>query len=149
MPTKTKDASTEEADSAIVSRYQRSETDKRSTRSGRVLLPEQALDSQRWRVSPASESLSYPRTSTTMPPNRPTRHEIYKIARRTINIIADRFNTESVCLVGSAAAALWTNIGRVPNVRNISPFPLLTLIASPHIGCGYPHHTSAIRTVRC
>jgi hypothetical protein len=53
-----------------------------------------------------------------MPPSPPTEHEIRKIARRTINIIVNNFGTENVCLVGSAAAALWADIKRVPNARS-------------------------------
>jgi hypothetical protein len=48
-----------------------------------------------------------------MPPSPPTEHEIRKIARRTI--IVNNFGAENVCLVGSAAAALWADIKRDPN----------------------------------
>jgi hypothetical protein len=52
-----------------------------------------------------------------MPPTGPpTEEEIWKITRRTIDIIKDDLGTENVCLFGSAACALWADIGRVPNV---------------------------------
>lgn len=51
-----------------------------------------------------------------MLPSPPTELEIRKIARRTINIIVNNFGAANVCLVGSGAAALWTDIKRVPNV---------------------------------
>jgi hypothetical protein len=52
-----------------------------------------------------------------MPPSGPpTEHEIWKIARRTTDIIESNI-TSNVCLFGSAASFLWTDIGRVPNVR--------------------------------
>lgn len=51
-----------------------------------------------------------------MPPSGPpTEKEIWKIARRTIDIIKFNFFTSNVCLFGSAAAALWADIGRVPH----------------------------------
>ena len=50
-----------------------------------------------------------------MPHNPPTEREIRRIARRTINIIVNNFGAENICLVGSAAASLWTDIKRVPN----------------------------------
>ena len=51
-----------------------------------------------------------------MPPwGPPTEQEIRKIARRTIDIIQSNI-TMNVCLFGSAASFLWTDIGRVPNV---------------------------------
>ncbi|KAF8489443.1 hypothetical protein F5888DRAFT_1951807 [Russula emetica] len=54
-----------------------------------------------------------------MPPTRtrsgpPTKQEIWKIARRTTNII-EFYITSNVCLFGSAASSLWTDIDRVPN----------------------------------
>ena len=54
-----------------------------------------------------------------MPPSdsdRPSAKEIEKIARRTIDIIKVHI-TSDVCVFGSAAAYLWADIGRVPNVR--------------------------------
>ena len=52
-----------------------------------------------------------------MPPSGPpTEPEIWKIARRTTDIIQSKL-TRNVCLFGSAACSLWTNIRRVPNVR--------------------------------
>ena len=52
-----------------------------------------------------------------MPPSRPpTEKEIWTITRRTIGIIRSNVS-KNVCLFGSAGTALWTNIGRVPNVR--------------------------------
>jgi hypothetical protein len=56
-----------------------------------------------------------------MPSGPPTAYEIRKIARRTISIIENRFEVGSVCLIGSGAAALWTDIGRVPNVCTSFP----------------------------
>jgi hypothetical protein len=51
-----------------------------------------------------------------MPPSGPpTEQEIWKIARRTTDIIEANI-TPDVCLFGSAASALWVDIGRVPNV---------------------------------
>ena len=50
-----------------------------------------------------------------MPPSPPTEREIRTIARRTVDIIVNNFGAENVCLVGSAAAALWADIKRVPN----------------------------------
>ena len=51
-----------------------------------------------------------------MPPSGPpTEQEIWKIARRTADIIEANITPE-VCLFGSAAASLWADIGRVPNV---------------------------------
>ena len=52
-----------------------------------------------------------------MRPSPPTGYEIRKIARRTINIIENHFGAKNVCLLGSAASALWADIKRVPNVR--------------------------------
>ena len=52
-----------------------------------------------------------------MPPSPPTEYEIRKIAHRTVSIIENDFGAKNVCLLGSAASALWTNIKRVPNVR--------------------------------
>ena len=52
-----------------------------------------------------------------MPPSGPpTEQEIWKIARRTTGLIEYNL-TSNVCLFGSAASALWADIGRVPNVR--------------------------------
>ena len=52
-----------------------------------------------------------------MPPSGPpTKQEIWKIARRTTDIIESNI-TSNVCLFGSAASSLWANIGRVPKVR--------------------------------
>ncbi|KAI0251564.1 hypothetical protein BJV78DRAFT_1074394, partial [Lactifluus subvellereus] len=45
----------------------------------------------------------------------PTEQEIWKTTRRTIDIIEDNLGTKNVCLFGSAASALWADIGRVPN----------------------------------
>ena len=50
------------------------------------------------------------------PSGPPTEQEIWKIARRTTNIIESNV-TENVCLFGSAASSLWADIERVPNVR--------------------------------
>jgi len=44
----------------------------------------------------------------------PTEQEIWKIARRTTDIIG-RCITSDVCVFGSAASSLWADIGRVPN----------------------------------
>lgn len=52
-----------------------------------------------------------------MLPSPATEYEIRKIARRTVNIIDNHFGAKNVCLLGSAASALWANIKRVPNVR--------------------------------
>ncbi|KAI0251565.1 hypothetical protein BJV78DRAFT_1126071 [Lactifluus subvellereus] len=50
-----------------------------------------------------------------MPPSGPpTEQEVWNIARRTTSIIESNI-TESVCLFGSAACSLWSDIGRVPN----------------------------------
>jgi hypothetical protein len=52
-----------------------------------------------------------------MSPSGPlTEQEIWKIARRTTDIIESNI-TSDVCLFGSAASSLWADIGRVPNVR--------------------------------
>ena len=52
-----------------------------------------------------------------MRPRGPTTEkEIWKITRRTINIIQNQL-TSNVCLFGSAGATLWADTGRVPNVR--------------------------------
>jgi hypothetical protein len=51
------------------------------------------------------------------PSGPPTEEEIWKVARRTINIIESSI-TGNVCLFGSAASALWADIGRVPDVRS-------------------------------
>ena len=50
------------------------------------------------------------------PSGPPTEQEIWKIARRTTDIIQSNI-TPNVCLFGSAATSLWADIGRVPNVR--------------------------------
>ena len=55
----------------------------------------------------------------------PTKQEIWKIARRTTDII-DSYISENVCF-GSAGSSLWTDIGRVPNVRAPYHSPLSTL----------------------
>ena len=53
-----------------------------------------------------------------MPPSGPpTEQEIWKIARRTTDII-ESYITTNVCLFGSAASSLWADIGRVPKVRH-------------------------------
>ncbi|KAF8489445.1 hypothetical protein F5888DRAFT_1622016, partial [Russula emetica] len=53
--------------------------------------------------------------SRKMPPSGPpTKQEIWKIARRTTDIIESNI-TLNVCLFGSAASALWADIDRVPN----------------------------------
>jgi len=50
-----------------------------------------------------------------MSPSGPlTEQEIWKIARRTTDIIESNI-TSDVCLFGSAASSLWADIGRVPN----------------------------------
>jgi len=50
-----------------------------------------------------------------MPPRGPpSEKEIWRIARRTTDIIQDHI-TSDVCLFGSAAASLWADTGRVPN----------------------------------
>ncbi|KAF8467120.1 hypothetical protein DFH94DRAFT_848315 [Russula ochroleuca] len=50
-----------------------------------------------------------------MPPSGPpTEQEIWKIARRTTDIIQSNI-TRNVCLFGSAACSLYVNIGRVPH----------------------------------
>ena len=52
-----------------------------------------------------------------MPPmGPPTELEIWNIAHRTTTIIESNI-TPDVYLFGSAATSLWTDIGRVPNVR--------------------------------
>lgn len=75
-----------------------------------------------------------------MPPSGPpTANEIVKIAQRTTDII-QREITSDVCLVGSAAAFLWADIGRVPRVRG-RPSDLLPVLKKPlnaHAGCRYP-----------
>lgn len=48
------------------------------------------------------------------PTGPPTEKEIWKIARRTTDIIQNQI-TPDVCLFGSAGAALWADTGRVPN----------------------------------
>jgi hypothetical protein len=61
--------------------------------------------------------LHHQTTQHKMPPSGPlTEQEIWKIARRTTNIIESNI-TSNVCLFGSAASSLWADIGRVPNVR--------------------------------
>jgi hypothetical protein len=62
---------------------------------------------------------------TKMPPSRfPTEQEIWKITRRTIDII--EFNiTPNVCLFGSAAVSLWADIDRVPHVRHFHLHPII------------------------
>lgn len=52
------------------------------------------------------------------PSGPPTEQEIWKITRRTIDIIRSNI-TSNVCLFGSAASALWADIDRVPNVRRV------------------------------
>jgi len=50
-----------------------------------------------------------------MPPSGPpTEQEIWKIARRTTDIIESNI-TSNVCLFGSAASSLWADLDRVPN----------------------------------
>jgi hypothetical protein len=49
----------------------------------------------------------------------PTEQEIWKIARRTTDII-ERCITSDVCVFGSAASSLWADIGRIPNVCGTS-----------------------------
>ncbi|KAH9972572.1 hypothetical protein BGW80DRAFT_1172752 [Lactifluus volemus] len=50
-----------------------------------------------------------------MPPSGPpTEKEIWNIARRTTDIIESRL-TSNVCVFGSAACSLWTDIQRTPN----------------------------------
>ncbi|KAF8489437.1 hypothetical protein F5888DRAFT_1192205 [Russula emetica] len=50
-----------------------------------------------------------------MPPSGPpTEQEIWKIARRTTDIIESKV-TSNVCLFGSAASSLWADLDRVPN----------------------------------
>ena len=56
----------------------------------------------------------------------PTKEEVRSIARCTINIIKSNITT-NVCLFGSAGTALWTNIGRVPNVRRATQICLSIL----------------------
>jgi hypothetical protein len=51
-----------------------------------------------------------------LPSGPVTEQEIWKIARRTTDIIKYTI-TPNVCLFGSTASALWEDIGRVPNVR--------------------------------
>jgi hypothetical protein len=59
-----------------------------------------------------------------MPPTGPpTEQEIWKIARRTTDII-EQFITSDVCVFGGAASSLWANIGRVPKVCGTSRFPV-------------------------
>jgi hypothetical protein len=43
-----------------------------------------------------------------------------RFARRTVNIIDNLSGCEAVCLLGSAASALWPHIKRVPYVRAFS-----------------------------
>jgi hypothetical protein len=50
------------------------------------------------------------------PQGPPSTKEILKISRRTTDIIQSKI-TSNVCLFGSAAAYLWADPGRVPNVR--------------------------------
>ena len=57
--------------------------------------------------------------------------EIEKIARRTIDIIKDHI-TSDVCVFGSAAAYLWADIGRVPNVRSCPSKPTPNAFDLPH-----------------
>jgi hypothetical protein len=45
----------------------------------------------------------------------PTEQEIWKIARRTTDIIEQSL-TPDVCVFGGAASSLWADIGRIPNV---------------------------------
>ncbi|KAH9984109.1 hypothetical protein BJV77DRAFT_966369, partial [Russula vinacea] len=49
-----------------------------------------------------------------LPSGPPTEQEIWKIARRTTDIIESNI-TNNVCLFGSAASSLWADIGRVPH----------------------------------
>jgi hypothetical protein len=51
-----------------------------------------------------------------LPSGPPTEQEIWKIARRTTDIIESNI-TNHCCLFGSAASSLWADIGRVPHVR--------------------------------
>lgn len=55
------------------------------------------------------------------PPTEVTEQEIRKIARRTTDIIEANI-TPDVCLFGSAAASLWVDIGRVPNVSRFHSY---------------------------
>ena len=59
-----------------------------------------------------------------MPPTGPpTEQEIWKIARRTTDII-EQYITSDVCVFGGAASSLWADIGRVPNVCGTSCYPV-------------------------
>jgi len=49
-----------------------------------------------------------------------TEDEIWRITRRTINILVNHVQVKNVCLIGSAASALWANINRVPKVRALT-----------------------------
>jgi hypothetical protein len=66
------------------------------------------------------------------PSGPPSAKEIEKIARRTTDIIKSHI-TENVCVFGSAAAYLWTDIGRVPDVRTPLLNPYLMPLTS-HAG---------------
>jgi hypothetical protein len=61
----------------------------------------------------------YPTLNKMFPSGPPTEQEIFKIARRTTDIIQSNI-TSDVCLFGSAASALWADIDRVPHVRRIT-----------------------------
>jgi hypothetical protein len=64
-----------------------------------------------------------------MPPvGPPTEEEIWKIARRTTDIIESNI-TSKVCLFGSAACSLWADIGRVPRVCRATRIYLLLLFS--------------------
>ena len=47
-----------------------------------------------------------------MHPSSPIEYEIRKVARRTVNIIDNRFGAKNACLLGNAASALWAKIKR-------------------------------------
>ncbi|KAH9961758.1 hypothetical protein BC827DRAFT_1131405 [Russula dissimulans] len=49
--------------------------------------------------------------------------EIRRVARRTINILVNHVRAKNVCLIGSAASALWADIKRVPNDVDILVTP--------------------------
>jgi hypothetical protein len=74
----------------------------------------------------SSPRFQYYQTLDKMPRSAPpTEKEIWTIARRTTNIIETHL-TSDVCLFGSAACALWADIGRTPNVRAGTQYPSLT-----------------------
>jgi hypothetical protein len=57
------------------------------------------------------------------PTGPPTEQEIWKIARRTTDIIKQLI-TSDVCVFGGAASSLWADIGRVPNVCATPRYPV-------------------------